>query len=211
MANSGQKIVLSSFISEHSVEFVLVPQFAEILSKEYPSIIPIYFWSSREGGKISRNCFAQNLLRIVALFPRRPKILLQRSSTIFVKFNDILFKRARKLEEMGIPVFAGVPLIASLDELSLNNKCSWFKINPNGQEEIIDLSSENPTLILTNSIKEISPSDVAEYVKSTSKLLLWSDCVAFFKSLRSHSDSVGYWPYLGDIYKPIYFLLSVQS
>lgn len=199
----------SSFVSEHSVEFVLVPQFAEILSVDYETVVPIYFWHSREGGNISKDCFTNRKVRIVALYARRPKIANAYQLEIDVKFNEVLFERSRQLKEKGIPVFAGVPLASSLDNFTLATKCAWFKINSNGVEQIIQLSCDYPTQILSQNIRLVSGTDILSIINEDSSQLSWPKAIEFLRELRNRSSYVRFWSFMGDTYKPIYFLLPV--
>lgn len=199
----------SSFVSEHSVEFVLVPQFAEILSVGYETVVPIYFWHSREGGNISKDCFRNRAVRIVVLYPRRPKVANAYQLEIEVKFNEVLFEQSRQLKEKGIPVFAGVPLASSLDNFTVTTNCAWFKINPSGYEEIIQLPCDVPTQILSQNIRQVSEVEILSIINEDSSQLSWPKAIEFLRELRNRSSYVRFWSFMGDTYKPTYFLLPV--
>ena len=62
-----------SFMSEHTVEYALVPKMIGILAPQFPRVIPIYFWATREGSRISRLCDVSGKVRVIAVFPRRPQ------------------------------------------------------------------------------------------------------------------------------------------
>ena len=42
----------SSFISEHTAEYVLIPQLTDILKQKFEVVIPIYPWMTREGNNL---------------------------------------------------------------------------------------------------------------------------------------------------------------
>ena len=63
----------SSVISDHTAEYVLVPKLVSMFGSEYKSVVPLYVWLRREGGKLSRNVHAADEFRSFTLFPRRPK------------------------------------------------------------------------------------------------------------------------------------------
>jgi len=199
----------SSYVSEHSVEFVLVPQFAGILSVGYETVVPIYFWHSREGGNISKECFRNREVRIVVLYPRRPKVINAYQPKIEVKFNEVLFERSRQFKEKGISVFAGVPLASSLDDFTVTTKCAWFKIHPNGSEEIIELSCEVPTPIFSQNVKQVGQKEILSIIDDNSLRLSWPKAIEYLRELRSRSSFIRSWSFMGDTYKPIYFLLPV--
>lgn len=199
----------SSFVSEHSIEYVLVPQFAEILSSDYKTVIPIYFWHSREGGNISKDCFKNKFVRIVALYARRPKISSAYQESIYVKFNEVLFERARMFKEKGILVFAGVPVISSLDFFTLDTKCDWFSLKENGFEEIIEISCHNHLPIQTKSINQVNKKEILNQIRDQSELLKWPDAINFLRELRHRSDYIKFYSYMGDTYKPTFFLMPV--
>lgn len=128
------------FLSEHSVEFVLVPRLISILSKTYSNIVPFYFWAAREGNSISQSCDTGEYLRLIAVYPRRPKVSHPHDSEILIKFNAVLFEKAREYEQFGIPVFAGVPRVSSIMDFRLNTPCTWFEIL--GAESPADIERE---------------------------------------------------------------------
>src|SRR5689334_19704016 len=115
----------SSFLSEHSIELILAPKFARILSTRFPGVIPLYFWGSREGGRIGRNSIT-DLVRVIALYPRRPKVSEPFQQVIEVKFNAHLFNRTWEFNQLGIPVFAGLPLVNCLNHFNFSTNCLWF-------------------------------------------------------------------------------------
>lgn len=93
----------TSFMSEHTAEYALVPDLAAKLSDRFASIAPVYFWGTREGGRVGRESVSGRASRVVAAFARRPKILHPGDESILVKINDVLFAAARAGAEVGIP------------------------------------------------------------------------------------------------------------
>ena len=43
----------TGFMSEHSTEYALVPNFIAQVAGRFPHVIPMYFWSTREGAQIA--------------------------------------------------------------------------------------------------------------------------------------------------------------
>jgi len=118
----------TSFMSEHTAEYALVPDLIDKFSGRFPNITPVYFWGTREGSRVGHESVSGRVSRVVAVFARRPKVLHPGDKSILVKINDILFAAARAGEEVGIPVLAGVPLVNNLVDFSLEVPCSWFQI-----------------------------------------------------------------------------------
>jgi hypothetical protein len=46
---------MSSFISERTVEFYLVPRFKDLLGTRRSFVLPFFYWKTREGGILSRD------------------------------------------------------------------------------------------------------------------------------------------------------------
>jgi len=118
----------TSFISEHSSEYILVAKLTRMMERHFERVIPIYFLSTREGSPISGECGPSQTLKIVSVFARRPKIDIPNQPFIEVKFNESLFEIADLASPLGIPTFAGVPLASSMMKVSLDNDCAWFEL-----------------------------------------------------------------------------------
>ena len=116
------------FISEHTAEYVLIPALTRILSKEFECIIPIYFWASMEGSTMGHECGLGREVRVIAVFPRRPKIKELNSNEIVVKFNQEIFLKAHHARDLRIPVIAGVPICTSVGALGSVSNCAWFQL-----------------------------------------------------------------------------------
>ena len=58
----------TGFLNEHTSEFVIVPPFGAILATQFATVIPIHFWSTREGNTLSKQNPAEQPIRIAALF-----------------------------------------------------------------------------------------------------------------------------------------------
>ena len=58
----------SSFISEHTADYILIPSLINILRQEFKVVVPIFPWISREGNRFSRNIHQQDKFKVVAVF-----------------------------------------------------------------------------------------------------------------------------------------------
>ena len=141
----------TSFISERSAEYILVPKLIYILKRYFSKSIPLYFLSTREGSSISRACHPLQPVKIISVFARRPKITTPNQFSVEVKFNLSLFETAQRLMPLGIPTFAGVPLASSIFDLSLETDCAWFEIAGNNNDDIVcEVSLDNKILSTSN-------------------------------------------------------------
>lgn len=60
----------SSFISGHTVKYVLVPKLTIILKQKFEVVISIFPWTSREGSNLSKTIHRQDKFKIVGFYPR---------------------------------------------------------------------------------------------------------------------------------------------
>lgn len=138
------------FMSEHTAEYALVSNLIAHLADCFPRVIPMCFWSTREGARIAEESMGGHRVRVVAAFARRPKVLRSGQPSILVKINAQLFVGAAEGSEFGIPVLAGVPLVASLSDFTIGVPCSWFYIAPNSPDRndyefFLPVSGQAPT------------------------------------------------------------------
>jgi hypothetical protein len=198
----------NSFLNEHSAEFVIVPAFGAILATEFETVIPLYYWSSREGGLLSQQSLVDRQVLIVALFARRPKVDRLSQPYIDVKFNDRLFRLAAFLEDRHIPVFAGVPLPSSLDQFHQTTPSSWFRLPGRGQEEIVRISLAGGPM---KSPRFVIPLDAGSIVHSLTVVCRgqsWRTVLSLFQEIKGGAVP-GYSRHsmYGDVYKPVYFVM----
>lgn len=200
-----------SFISEHTAEFILLPDLLDILSSVYKTITPLYFWTTREGGLLSRQSFLNKDIKVLAFYPRRPKVQNINSGTIQVKFNELLYKRSLYFQAKGIPVLVGIPLADSLDKLTNKTSCFWFDLNPQDSETIFDIDLKSNS-ISNSLIKRLLPSDILKKIEDVSFVTNWTKVLQIIReaSIFSHNEP-GFWnPFSGDLYKPTYLILHLD-
>lgn len=130
----------TSFISEHSVEYILVANLTETLTTHFNRAIPIYFLSTREGSIISRECGPSQVVKVVSVFARRPKVNFAGQSVIEIKFNESILRTTKLSLSFGIPTFAAVPLASSIFDLRLDLDCAWFELRSGDTDVVYELS-----------------------------------------------------------------------
>lgn len=202
----------TSFICEHTAEYILVPKLKEILHKRFDIVAPIYPWISREGGSISRALHKYDKFKVVGLYPRRPKLISAESRKIKVKINKQILLGAQSGMNFGIPIIAGCPLAKNFWELGNNSDCVWIKLSQDSTEDF-ELELEYiQSYDLMNQISKfifINEGDLLTYVSEQSKLMDINSAILSFREIKR--DSVGvefysYFRFMGS-YKPVYFLL----
>ncbi|WHI45397.1 hypothetical protein [Microbulbifer sp. VAAF005] len=117
----------TSFISEHSAEFVLVPRMKALLEKRFSTVVPIFPWLSREFGNRAKNTHGFLGFHVLALFPRRPKV--SDDNEVLVTINGELSVYKAIGAEHGITVLAGCPKATNLWELASCDECAWIDID----------------------------------------------------------------------------------
>jgi len=116
---------MSSFMSEHTAEFYLVPRLCDILRTRFSHVLPFFFWSTREGNSTAARTDMPDGFNVCALFARRPKIA---GEQLAMTINREVHQTASALSMIDIPTFAGVPLVRSLWDMRHTNEIAWFHL-----------------------------------------------------------------------------------
>lgn len=199
----------SSFMSEHSAEFILVHDLIKILQSEFHTITPIYYWGSREGGINSRSCFTGKSIQVLAFYPRRPKVDYPGCGTVQVKVNQLLSHRKEYFESTGISIIAGVPVADKLEDIHLGTHCLWFDISPDEIDRFftIDLATGS----LSGDVpRTLDKETILGIINRYSRPMPWSSVISIIKEMGTRRENQ-YTPwnrYSGDLYKPIYLVLA---
>jgi hypothetical protein len=200
---------ISSFLSEHSVEYCLVVQVHHIFSPQY-LITPLFFWSSREGSNISLACEQGVRLKCFAVYARRPKLCSPVSDQINIKINDHIIKRAEYLNSVGIPVLCAVPHCRSILDYNITNICSWFSIeSTTDYHQDIEISLDYDSGIVNRSTNRqvallVEKDEICDMINTKAGAMTLSDAIGLIKVRIDDSRRFPFW---GGEYKPIYFLL----
>jgi len=201
----------TSFISEHSAEYILVPNLATVLSQKYPQVIPIYFWTSREGGRLAASSIGPLRVRLITAFARRPKAHSPDDKVLFLKINSSLLQAAKKGAQLGSPVFAGVPLATGLLQYNIGTPCAWFSLAgkpPVEADFLIDLRLNGEAQSFPDKAGIISgpmsSGEILAEVKNKATLMSWQDAVHAMKTLRKSERDYG-WFMTG--YRPFFLII----
>lgn len=202
----------TSFIGEHTAEFVLVPILKRILQKEFEFVTPIFPWMTREGSNISKSLHQNDKFKILGLYPRRPKIALLDKENIYLKINEQIILGARSGLTLGIPIIAGCPLAKDFWELGKIPDCLWirlnFEINKNKEFQI----KQGKSLHLEKDLFKMvfqKESEILKYTIENANLFYVDAAIEAFRKIKMDSINLEYYSsfaFWGG-YKPIYFLL----
>jgi hypothetical protein len=194
----------SSFISEHTAEFALIPRLTEILQNHYKLIVPIYPWMTKEGSILSRNLHSRDQFKMIALFPRRPKYSKNGLLNVYVKINYEIIQFYHVASKLGVPVIAGCPLIKNLWDLNAKFKCVWLKINEIAETEYLIEIDNHLNNIEDHDNFFYTNEEIINFFNIISYEINFDRALTMFKELKKVS-TFNY--FYGSTYKPIYFLL----
>jgi len=203
----------TSFISEHTAEYALVHDLVAILSMKYANVVPMYFWTTREGATMALRSVGDCRVRIITAYARRPKVCSPTDTIIFMKVNSLLLQAGAMGVQTGIPVFTGVPLATGLLQYSINTPCCWFHI----QDEYPDGRDINITISLSGKRQEddsdssgiigpLKAKDILSLVKKHARLMCWEEAVDCMRRIRCGGEIRMGAFYFSD-YRPFYLVL----
>jgi hypothetical protein len=205
---------MRSYLCEHTAEFALVPRLKSILGSRFGVVTPVYFWKSREGNSLSWQIHKARVLRVLAMFPRRPKFMAAEDKMIWIKVNRALLEFSRASLRMGMPAIAGVPLARSFSELSEDREPMWIKLSNGNPEDIIfevdifgrKIQSTHPE---GHSLEVIAEQDIPNLLEDEASPMSWSEAIDVISELRAEryrDDFFSRFFFIGG-YKPVYFLV----
>lgn len=201
-----------SFISEHSAEYVLVPNLKNILQEKFGIVTPIFPWSTREGGTMARHLHEGERFQVIGLYPRRPKLVSPSGSIITVKLNRQILLGAERGRELGIPIIAGCPLVKDFWELGSSPDCLWIKLDQGSNDNIgLEIEKLQP-LHSTNQVSSYifqNREDLLVYLMERTISMNLDDAMLSFRDIKRASWESEFRGYFGLMsgYKPVYFLL----
>lgn len=198
---------VTSFISEHSAEYLIVPKLLQILAADFETVIPLFFWATREGGIWARESLRQNSFKVLALYPRRPKIQCVGAAQVYLKLNQMLFERSSEFEKKGIPVIAGLPLVSDLMECKAGATCLWLLVHPGGTEEEMEISIHDP-VIHSSSASSIAGGDFKAVIAKYCRSIGGEELIGIFRQARFGFNEYARFSMFNDLYKPTYILIA---
>jgi hypothetical protein len=203
-----------SFMSEHTAEYVLVPNITRRVSNRFASVVPFYFWKRREGNSLSLSQGSGIRGRLAAIYARRPKIGDNHPDDIIMKINSDIFEMAIRARTFKIPVFVGIPLMKSILDMRIDSPCSLFRVRGD-EKDNSDLHCYLSTIgnairfeRETNAIQgPLNDSELNNQIESDSEVLSWDEWLEHIKALRTGSIEYRNLYFGGSTYKPFYLFI----
>lgn len=201
-----------AFISEHSAEYILIPKLVAAMAQHFSKVIPIYFLSNREGSIISRRCDSHQSVRILSIFARRPKIETPNQSNIEVKFNESLFDIAQLSAPLGIPTFAGVPLVSSIMDFGFDAPCALFELSGFSGDVHYTISLDGNVLSKSRQSSAVEgplgEHDLVKRVLRKSRYMNWDEAIESLRTIRRGAQPHdNFWFRFGGGYHPFNLIL----
>jgi hypothetical protein len=201
------------FCSEHTVEYLLVPPLVRLLEDAYPVVIPLFVWLSREGRRGCSSVDSQRQVRILSVFPRRPKVRSTWQDAVLVKSNEDILAQAAHAPVCGIGTVAGVPLASSLFQFTSRCPIAWFLIP--GEENVEE--SQFVKVPISTFTKEahsargvtgpVPTQAILDYVRSHCLPMRWSAAVSAIREIRHDLGREGYGGWSTG-YRPFFLVIS---
>lgn len=189
---------LTSFANEHTVEYAVVSAAKNSFSQINVTCAPIFYWKTREGARLSNRLHAGVRARLVALFPRRPK-LAENNKSLSWKINFELFEFAKEASQHQVPTFAAMPCARTLMELASTSDIFWKRLDDEPEEELVRSVRGKPT-------NSLSTTDFRTEALATAPLMPWQSIESAMDELRSAvGTGGGHWFGFGG-YKPVYLM-----
>lgn len=208
---------MSSFFCERTAEYALVPVLQRALEGRFGAAVPIFYWKTREGNRVSSGIHKETFVKVLAMFARRPK-LTGRKNWVSGKINSEILEFANAARSVGIPTIAGFPAVASIPSLYSNPRIIWLPIEqPNGGDleffTNIAQSRPIPTDEEGRAIGTLSIEEVIEQVEKNAAALSWDDAMSRISELRleHYREDGHFWFGWFGGYKPVYFLMPHET
>lgn len=204
---------MASFFCERTVEYALVPILQRFLETHFGSAIPIFFWKTREGNRVSSDIHKNRHVRVLAMFARRPKLTGERR-WLAGNVNTELLQFSRAARTVGIPTIAGFPAIDSVFGLYSNPPIFWFCLGGfkgDGLAFLTDISEPRPRPICEDGspLETLSLERIVEVVEESAAVLPWDDAMEHISELRLQHYRHDFFRFgWQGGYKPVYFLIS---
>jgi hypothetical protein len=200
---------MSSFVSERTVEFYLVPRFKALLSAKYSYVLPFFYWKTREGNALSHSDEFPTRVTTCAMFPRRPKV---HGEHLAMTVNSEVYLMSEHLAEAGIPTFLGFPDVEAFSRFADDFKCLWF--SPNSKRREYTLHQIGPKNGVMEGTTLIGPFEseraIHEHIEANAKQQTWCtllDLLFEAHSKISQDDMIRTRFRFGPPYKPVYFVM----
>jgi hypothetical protein len=127
---------------------------------------------------------------------------------VVMKVNGEVFDFACELSQVGIPVFAGVPLVSSLIQLARMLECNWYCLIGSYRTCVDrEVECDTGTNLTDGTIRgPLRQDEVVDIVEARSQTTEWRALLEKLQSIRKEEELGGYHFRFGPVYKPVYFM-----
>lgn len=202
---------MSSYFSERTAEYSILPPLVEYLKDRFGNAVPMFFWRTREGNNRSGERHAGAVVRVIAVFARRPKESGQ-EGVVFGKINAVLHDFAASAVPVGIPCFAGFPAAETLFDLG-QSPTFWFAISPDRNRDLaFDVrkkgAQSEPVGADGVPVATVSFEDIGDAVERIARPMAWADAVRTIREIRVEADYADFYSRMRwGSYKPVYLVI----
>lgn len=192
---------MSSFYSERTIEYILVPKLCNLIHKYKKNVVPLFFRQLREGTNLSSTLFGNKKFQIIAMFARRGK-LSDPNGHLYIKINYSVIKMFENLNSIGIPVIFGASNAKSLIELSKSD-VNWISI-----DKVAYRDSEDVYLYLDDKEFYINENVIIELIDK-SRTFEFEELCFHLNELRKNEKHESKRPWFSRtwVYEPVYFII----
>ncbi|MGN7875946.1 hypothetical protein ACTJKJ_20500 [Roseateles sp. 22389] len=202
---------MSSFFTERTAEYAILPPLLAYLRQRFGAAVPMYFWATREGNSVAQERHSGRRFRVLVVFARRPKVL--DGHHMLGKINRELFEFADRAGKHRIPSVAAFPAVSDLFELGRDFQTYWFPLAglPH-QDAVFKVSLSRPDLrpepLDGFRLEPWELEDVGDAVE-VAPVLTWRDAVCAIRDVRHAHRIVPDMGFIGggSSYMPVYVLV----
>jgi len=202
----------TSFICEHTAEYILTGKLRDLFKLHHLNPFLLYFSGNREGSKIAKICMTNISAKICFVFARRPKIRFPRDETVTLKVNRELFIATEIAEKYAIPVLVGAPLVNELKNLTDEAPCVWFCLNSRGftardiEFKISILNSEVGIELPPEVRGPLNENEIPKVLMKSPIFSDWQEIVNIAMEIKKGE----FYRFFGSLYKPFIIVLPIS-
>ncbi|KAI1694083.1 hypothetical protein Ddc_22364 [Ditylenchus destructor] len=184
---------MTSFFSERTAEYSILPPLVERLSGRFGRAVPMFLWSNREGNRTSERLNKGTDVRVLAVFARRPKVTRD-PDVVSGRLNDELMEFAAAAGACGIPCVAASLRWDRCGKMCGDFRTHWFLVPNQGVGDstfTVNLAEPDaePQWEGGTPIEVLSLGQVADLVEAQSRPRPWAVAMEAVENSRVKSTS----------------------
>lgn len=125
-----------------------------------------------------------------------------------MKVNAEVLDDSARLQSMGIPTFAGVPVVRSFLELAGDFECRWFAIHAAEGMQSDSYFSSAVDVSMDDRVQGPLDQDcICQIIRDQGRVLEWGDAIERMSEIRAVRNALYGRLLFGPNYKPVYFFI----